>query len=382
MRVAHIVGAFSKLSETFIYDLVVASARGGIDTHVLTSEHVNAHERPFDPVHVLELLPEGHPERALLQTMNRLDQLPDDQPDNLLVREAYHRLIERLQPDIIHAHFGELGWLIAPVAQRLGIPLIVSFHGYDVSRLPRHPRWRQRYAEMFGVMACAVVVSERMRRDVIALGVPSECIKIIHVGKDIHDYPQKTPTYPIRNWISVGRLVEKKGHADCIRAFARARLRQPFTLTIVGDGSQQAELETLIRDHQLSDCVQLVGGIPHERVKQMMLQADAFILCSKTAANGDKEGIPTVLMEAQAIGLPCISTTHAGIAEAIPTENQWMLAPEGDIDGIACLIERVSELDGATLSDIVMRGRQKIADEFSLAASVAQHSALYHAYTH
>ena len=197
--------------------------------------------------------------------------------------------------------------------------------------------------------------------------------------RDVSLYPQKSLSYPLRQWISVGRLVEKKGHADAIHAFARLPDVPTRALTIVGDGPEQPHLTALIERYQLQDRVQLAGGVSHERVKQLMVEADAFILCSKTAKNGDSEGIPTVLMEAQAIGLPCVSTLHAGIAEAVPTENRWMLAPEGDIDGVVRLVEQVSQLDAATLAEIVGRARKKVVDDFSLAASVAQHSALYQA---
>src|SRR5699024_8002543 len=113
----------------------------------------------------------------------------------------------------------------------------------------------------------------------------------------------------IKNWGSIGRLVAKKGHEDILKAFAEILKQWPEQyLTIIGEGENEEGLVNLISSLGLETSVTLLGALSHEKTKKEMEKADAFILASKTAADGNKEGIPTVLMEAQAMGKPCVST--------------------------------------------------------------------------
>jgi glycosyltransferase involved in cell wall biosynthesis len=370
MRVAHLIGAFSKLSETFLYDLVLEGAHQGIDTHVITSERVNPDMRPFTQVHEFDInhdlhLPDG--------TRSRIPRDPDDIP---LLRAHLMRLVRRVQPDVLHAHFGELGWQAAPVAAALRLPLIVSFHGYDVTRLPRDPLWRARYAELFTIMAAAVVVSHDMRERLLALGAPPGKVHLIHVGKQAGDYPFQPRRPPLRRWLSIGRLVEKKGFDDCIRAFDAARI-PGASLTIIGEGDERSRLESLVRALRCGDRVHLVGALPHDQVIAHLYQADAFILCSRTARSGDTEGIPTVLMEAQLAGLPTITTRHTGIPEAIPPGNRWLLADEGDVPALSTRIVQASSLNADALHQMSTAAHQHIRQHFDLPTTTRQHTRLY-----
>ena len=108
----------------------------------------------------------------------------------------------------------------------------------------------------------------------------------------------------------------------------------------------------------------------HDQVKHELTVADAFILCSKTAPDGDREGVPTVLMEAQAVGLPCVSTRHSGIPEVIPEKNQWLLAEEGNITEIANRMERLVDISIDQLRRVVQRGRSKVEKDFNLTKEV------------
>ncbi len=370
MRVAHLIGAFSKLSETFLYDLVVESARQGIDAHVITSERVNADSRPFAPVHEFDINRDPHLPAG---TRSRIPRDPEDLP---LLRAHFLRLARRVQPDVLHAHFGELGWQAVPVAAALGVPLIVSFHGYDVTRLPRSPLWRSRYHDLFGMMAAAVVVSQDMRDRLVALGAPADRVQLIHIGKSVSAYPFQTRRPPLRRWLSIGRLVEKKGFDDSIRAFDRARVAGA-SLTIIGEGEERPRLEALVRALGCADRVHLTGGLPHDQVIAHLRAADAFILCSRTAQNGDTEGLPTVLIEAQLMGLPSIATRHTGIPEAFPAAHHWMLSDEGDVPALSAGIARVSRLTAGELRQITQTAHDYARRHFDVRATTARHIALY-----
>jgi colanic acid/amylovoran biosynthesis glycosyltransferase len=101
-----------------------------------------------------------------------------------------------------------------------------------------------------------------------------------------------------------------------------------------------------------------------------MHDADAFLLPSRTAPCGDREGTPTVLVEAQAVGLPCVSTHHAGISEMIPRENHDLLAPEGDVETLSNCLFRLANFSADDLMQLAETGRRKVEREFNLSREV------------
>jgi glycosyltransferase involved in cell wall biosynthesis len=108
-----------------------------------------------------------------------------------------------------------------------------------------------------------------------------------------------------------------------------------------------------------------------------MQATDVFLLPSKTAPNGDREGTPTVLVEAQAVGLPCVSTRHAGIPEMIPEANHDLLTDEGDVAGLADRLVRLASRPPESLTQVAERGRKKVECEFSVSSQVAALHKLY-----
>jgi glycosyltransferase involved in cell wall biosynthesis len=129
--------------------------------------------------------------------------------------------------------------------------------------------------------------------------------------------------------------------------------------------------------HNLEQWITLMGAIPNDKVVEEMQVADAFILCSKTAPNGDREGTPTALVEAQAVGLPCISTRHAGIPEMIPEETHCLLADEEEINQIADRIRQFLKCKPREIKQIARRGRAKIEREFNLRREVEKLKSIY-----
>lgn len=136
--------------------------------------------------------------------------------------------------------------------------------------------------------------------------------------------------------ITVGRLVEKKGIEYAIASVAKVAKKYPNILyRIVGDGALRASLEAQILELGISDCVQLLGWMTQEQVRQLYTDSHIFILSSVTAANGDREGQGLVLQEAQAMGLPVLSTLHNGIPEGVLDRKSGFLVPERDADALA-----------------------------------------------
>jgi colanic acid/amylovoran biosynthesis glycosyltransferase len=371
MRIAHITDSFSPLSETFIYDYITELERSSsVENHVVTFSRQNIKDRPFENVHLAPLPSRWHPERAWEKVKQHLHLTEANDSHLNICRRRILPNLKCLNPDVIHAHFGPIGVMIAPIAEALGIPLVTTFYGYDISSLPRDLAWRKRYQNLFRSLASATVLSQDMRQRLIEVGASAEKIRIVHLAKRLEDYTYGKARGPIKTWVSVGRLVEKKGHLDCIKAFDRVCKDKDYVLCVIGEGEDLPVLKEYVRQNGLCGQVKILGSRPHLEVKQLMAKSDAFILCSKTAGSGDSEGTPTVLMEAQALGLPCVSTRHSGIPEVLPEENHWLLAEEGNIDQIADCIRKLTACSTEQLETISRAGRDKVESDFNLALEV------------
>jgi glycosyltransferase involved in cell wall biosynthesis len=268
--------------------------------------------------------------------------------------------------------------MVAPVASALNCPLVVTFYGFDVSELARKPTWQREYKRLWSTVRRVTVLSAEMKERVVELGCPREIVEVIHLSRDLSHFTFSPPNAPIRRFLSVGRLTEKKGHFTALRALKKVRdIGHDIQLDIVGEGPLQAEIESFIQEQGLNEAVRLHGAVPNQQVLTMMENADAFLLCSETSPSGDKEGTPTVLIEAQAMGLPCVTTRHAGIPEMIPRGNHFLLAEEGVVEQVARCIEDIVSLETRELSEVSERGQEKIQSEFSLSSEVSKLIKLY-----
>ena len=170
---------------------------------------------------------------------------------------------------------------------------------------------------------------------------------IVHrMGIDVEKFEfserRKTGTIKI---LSVGRLVEKKGHEYAIKALAKVvnKNGKNIIYRIVGDGPLKDKLMSLAEELRIEDCVEFMGNVEDEELLKLYKESHIFILPSVTASDGDQEGIPVVLMEAQAMGLPVISTYHSGIPEVVIDGKSGFLVPEKDVDALAEKMEFLVE---------------------------------------
>jgi colanic acid/amylovoran biosynthesis glycosyltransferase len=371
MRIAHICTKFNRISETFIYDLIVGLERAGTENHVLTAARENAAERPFHRVRVLPVPLWQQAAFAIRKHGLNVYRFP-------LPPRAARKALQEIRPDLVLAHFGGAGAAIAPVALELGIPLVVVFHAFDLFMRQFRPAT---YTALWASGAQAVVVSEHGKRRLLELGCPSERVRVIHCGVDVSRFDAPTDRQPGASGfhlVAIGRFVEKKGFDDLIRAVGaiRGRLAQPVRLDIWGDGPLRRRLEGLVHGLGLRDAVTFKGVAASQDVPRLLRRYDAFVLPSKTARNGDTEGIPITLLEAQAAGLPIVSTRHAGIEEAIPAANHDLLAREGDVQDLAAKLRLLAGRRDGWL-DAGLRGREWVVREFSLASEIDAYLRLF-----
>lgn len=323
--VLHVVETFLGRSETFIYNYV--SGHANWEPVVLCRFTDN--EKEF-PVKRMVTIPAPVTKRDPVWWLNV-------GVGAVTGRTLWHRraeaVLREVKPAVIHAHFGQQGWLMLPVKRRLNLPLVTTFYGYDMSVLPRLPRWPARLAELFREGDLFLTEGPCMRQKLIELGAPADKVRLQRIAIHVDRYPAWQPD---RNGMPVvlfvGRFTEKKGLPAALAAVREVRRRgQPVRFRIVGDGDQRADVEKFVAENQLGDCVNFLGMKPHGEVIQELTRAKVFIHPSRTAANGDTEGgAPTILLEAQAVGVPIVTTRHADIPNVVAKGGGIYLSDETD----------------------------------------------------
>jgi glycosyltransferase involved in cell wall biosynthesis len=225
---------------------------------------------------------------------------------------------------------------MADIARAAGVPLVTSLYGVDAAVLPYLPRWRAGYDRLFQTGALFLAEGPEMRKRIIAAGAPEARTVIQPIAIRLDKYPAWKPTSRSAA-LFVGRFVEKKGLLDAIAAFARARARVPgATLTIVGGGPEEAAARSAVDRHALAGCVDFAGMRPHADVIERLRRASVLVHPSVTGRDGDSEGgAPTILLEAQAIGTPIVTTRHADIPNVVPPGAGVWLCAEHDADALA-----------------------------------------------
>lgn len=290
------------------------------------------------------------------------------------------RMAARLRPfapALVHAHFGTDGLIALPLARALGVPLVTTLHGHEVSRtrgrLLRSGRlsWT-RYALLGQRLMQGgdlfLAVSAAVRERAIARGFPEARTFVHHVGVDLSRLRPDDRSVEPGLILHVGRLVEKKGTATLLEAFVAVRRRYPAArLVVIGDGPLRARLQRLAVGLGLSISVRFIGALPAEEVGRWMQRAWLIAAPSVTARDGDAEGLPTVLVEAAASGLPAVATLHSGIPEIVADGRTGFLVAEHDP---AALAERIIALltSERLRADLARAGRAAAERGFDLAA--------------
>jgi len=276
------------------------------------------------------------------------------------VAPRFHSRARQFGPNLIHAHFASGGQTAIPLARALGVPLVVTLHGADVTIRGASAR----YKPVIEAAARFICVSDYIRHRALQAGFPAEKLVLHYIGIDRALYAP-VAARPETGVIFVGRLVEKKGCKYLLRAMRIVQRTHPeCALTVIGDGAMRNELEELARFLNLN--CSFLGTQASSVVRQRMSQSRVVCVPSVTAANGDSEGLPTVLAEAQAMGLPVVSTMHAGIPEMVDSGATGFLLPERDYKGMAEALLTLLADDG--LWDRFHRASiDRIARQFDLA---------------
>lgn len=251
----------------------------------------------------------------------------------------FYRCAASAGASLVHAHFASGGRAALPLASRLRIPLIVTLHGSDVTT---RINFRQRYKDLWRKASTFVCVSEFIRRRAADAGFPEEKLRVLYIGVDRGVFRPQTEPRNRQLVLFVGRLVEKKGCAFMLQAIANVQ-RRHFSVeaVVIGDGPLRSSLEALAK--RLGIQCLFLGVQPKTVVRKWLSAARVLCAPSVTASNGDSEGAPIVILEAQAMGVPVVSTYHAGIPEVVVDGRTGLLAPERDSTTLGDHILRLLE---------------------------------------
>ncbi len=385
-RVGYVVKRYPRFSETFIVNEILAHEAAGIEVDIFSL-------RPPIDTHFQDALSRVRGSVTYLPDKSvRADDfwtaleaagdilpgfwatMPDAVGDAgldvyqalILARHARERRISHL-----HAHFASSATSVARLAARFaGLPYSFTAHAKDIfHESVRHTDLRRKLTDA----ASVVTVSDynlAYLRD--TFGWDAARVQRVYNGIDLRRFPYMAPIDRPTRIVAVGRLVEKKGFEVLIDAFALLAQRGvTFTGQIVGGGELEADLREQIATHALENHVELLGPRPQREVIDLVQHAAVFAAPSVDGTDGNRDGLPTVLLEAMALGTPCVSTDVTGIPEVIHHDETGLMVPQRDPRALADALELLL-VDALLRVALAEQARMLIVDEFDIHRNAAR----------
>jgi colanic acid/amylovoran biosynthesis glycosyltransferase len=337
MKIAFVTGVFPKLSETFVINQITGLIDRGHDVHIFADKagddgKVHGAVAEYDLLARTNYWPDAaqkakHGFGSLLRLGDGLGAL------KTLGYPEYGDF------DVIYCHFGH----VAERARELrdgGVfsgKLVAVFHAWDITVIFQNEP-DDFYDDLFAEADLLLPISHLWKKKLERLGASPDKVKVHRMGIDVEQFAFRERTLedgePVRI-VSVARLVEKKGIEYAIRALGAVKSGRPeakFEYHIAGDGPLRKSLEKLARKWKVADHIHFHGWMDQAEVVGLLEDAHVLLVPSVTAENGDMEGLPVVLMEGMARGLPVVATRHSGIPEIVEDGVSGLLVDERDVD--------------------------------------------------
>lgn len=265
--------------------------------------------------------------------------------------------LQEQKPDVVLCEYGDTAHHSLNVIKRLGIPMLVYFHGYDLS-MYRTISDNGEYADVIGYASKLFVVSKTMEKKIRSFGAKSEQVVYNPYGPNEDYFNVNRSSKPKQQFIAAGRFTNKKAPHLTILAFRKVLEKYPKAkLIMAGDGNLHQVCRDLIKYYSIGKSVELPGVFNKKQLKMWLRQSAAFVQHSVTAENGDQEGTPVAILEALASGTPVVSTKHTGINDIIVNGKTGYLVDEYDVDDMASKMILILD-DPAKSKEIGTAGRE------------------------
>jgi glycosyltransferase involved in cell wall biosynthesis len=397
LRVAFVLKGYPRLSEAFIAQEIAALERCGLDILIVSLRHPTDSRR--HPVHSeirapVNYLPEyllREPLRVLrawfkLRNTARyaaardiwLKDLRRDLSANRIRRFGQALVLAaELPQDVgrLHAHFLHTPASVTRYAAALrGLPWSGSAHAKDIWTTPEWEK-REKLADCDWLVTCT-----RVNRDHLAALAPAGRVELVYHGIDLQRFTDAPVVRAPRDGsdarqpvtiLSVARLVEKKGTEVLLEALARLPNELHWRFVHVGGGELKQRLQKRARALGIADRVTWRGALAHDEVLAEYRKADLFALACRIARDGDRDGLPNVLAEAQSQGLACVATRVSAIPELVRDGVTGVLVEENDAAVLAAALARLIR-DPARRRALGEAGRARVRAEFTLEANFSR----------
>jgi glycosyltransferase involved in cell wall biosynthesis len=278
------------------------------------------------------------------------------------------RLVKYLQSkniQVILAEFGVTGAAMVKISKATGIPLVVFFHGYDAYHREVLAINKQGYDRLFQQASVVFVVSNHMFAQLRKLGCPAEKM-VLNTYGPADFYFKNNPDFTSRNFLAIGRFVDKKAPHLTIRAFAQVAAKYPDAkLRMIGAGPLLPACEALVKELQLEKQVEFLGVRKPEEILQFFQSSICFVQHSVTAESGDTEGTPVAVLEAGAAGMPIVASIHAGIPDVVVNGETGFLFEEKDVATMAAGMLKIAD-DLSLAKKMGEVGRKRILENYTL----------------
>lgn len=379
MRILFMLTRFPVLSQTFVLNQMTGLLDRGHDVSISAAEFMTDQQEQA-VVSGYRLRERVVPSSMPLDSTPGIKGVLGDFPVPWFKQKAHGLLLEWQRRrerralrdrsfDVIQCHFGPSGIRAAALKKEAGLQgsLVVSFHGYDVHSFVRRAG-PEVYEEVFDQASLVTGNSDFVVEKLRELGA-EEAVKRHPMGIDpeVFDYAYEPVGEGERvEFLSVARLVECKGLQYALRALAKLQ-EEPFDFryTIIGDGPRRETLEEMARSLGIRSNVRFLGARPRSEVRAEFGRAHIFLFPSVTGINGDTEGQGLVLQEAQACGLPVVTTWTGGIPQSVVPGESALMAPERDAGAFAGQIAKLID-DPERCRQMGRRGRGYVRDEFDI----------------
>lgn len=384
-RVGYVLKVYPRFSETFVVNELLAHERAGAELEIFALRpptggrfHPDIGEvrapvtyLPSAGMKAAELwaaLRAGDGAAQLLEDADALDSR-DVLQAVVLAREVHARGIDHL-----HAHFASAAGAVARLAARMaGVTYSLTAHAKDIFHEDVDGEALER---RFADARAVVTVSDFNVAHLQGL-VPAVANRIhrVYNGLDLRRFafgggPRSGEI------VAVGRLIEKKGFGDLVQACGiLARAGRDVRCRIAGDGPLEHALRAQVAEHGLEDRIALLGARTQEEVRELVRGAGVMAAPCVVGTDGNRDGLPTVLLESLALGTPAVATPVTGIPELVRHGETGLLVPEHDPEALAEALARILD-DEALAGELGRRGRALVADSFDVDVNAERMRAL------